>query len=218
MTRKAYDQELDALKQDILRMGSMVEEAVYLAITALTQQDVELASRVITSDRYVNVLEPAIEERCLNLLALQQPLAGDLRMVATAIWIITDLERIADHAVNISEISVRIGKQPLVKALVDIPRMARIAEKMINKCLDAFVSRDVKLARNTCRTDDVVDEIYKALFNELMEIIITSSDTNISTQAANLLFVARFLERIADHATNIGERVIYMITGLRESY
>lgn len=218
VTRRAYEQELRALNQDILMMGSMVEEAVHLAIEALARQDVDLAKKIIENDRRVDDLELAIEERCLKLLALQQPLAGDLRMIATAIWVITDLERMGDHAVNISEIVVRIGNQPLIKPLIDIPRMAEIAEGMIKGCLDAFVARDPELARKTCRTDDQVDKIYEELFDELMGFIVNSPDTRTSTQAANLLFVARFLERVADHATNIGERVIYMVTGLRESY
>jgi len=218
VTRRAYEQELRALNQDILMMGSMVEEAVHLAIEALARQDVDVAKKIIENDRRVDDLELSIEERCLKLLALQQPLAGDLRMIATAIWVITDLERIGDHAVNISEIAVRIGKQPLIKPLIDIPRMAEIAEGMIKGCLDAFVARDPELARKTCRTDDQVDKIYEELFDELMGFIVNSPDTRTSTQAANLLFVARFLERVADHATNIGERVIYMVTGLRESY
>lgn len=218
VTRRAYEQELRALKQNILMMGSTVEEAVHLAIEALAHQDVDLARQIIENDKRVDDLEVSIEEQCLKLLALQQPLAGDLRMIATAIWVITDLERMGDHAVNISEIAVRIGKQPLIKPLVDIPRMAELAAGMIKGCLDAFVARDPDLARKTCATDDQVDRIYEELFDELMGFIVNSSDTTTSSQAANLLFVARFLERIADHATNIGERVIYMVTGLRESY
>ncbi len=218
VTRRAYDRELDALRQDILRMGSMVEDSICSAVSALARQDLDLARRIIERDHRVDDLELAIEERCLKLLALQQPLAGDLRMIAAAIWLVTDLERMGDHAVNICEIALRIGVQPLIKPLVDIPRMAEVVRQMIKKCLDAFIARDPELAREACKLDDVVDDIYEGLFDELMGFIVRGPDTQTSAQAANLLFVARFLERVADHATNIGERVIYMITGLRETY
>ena len=181
-------------------------------------QDLYQAQTVIDNDPVIDGLELGVEQRCVNLLALQQPMAKDLRLVATAISIVTDLERMGDHAVNISEATMRIGNRPLIKPLIDIPRMAALSQDMIRGSLDAFVSRDAELARATCRKDDDVDATYEALFDELVGFIITSRDESVSTQAVNLLFVARFLERIADHATNIGERVIYMVTGRRETY
>ncbi|HBK60442.1 MAG TPA: phosphate transport system regulatory protein PhoU [Firmicutes bacterium] len=218
MRRRAYETELEALNQDILRMGSMVENAVRASVEALARQDLEQARMVIDDDAAIDGMERGVEQRCVNLLALQQPMARDLRLVATAISIVTDLERMGDHAVNISEVTARIGVQPLIKPLIDIPGMAALSQKMIKGSLDAFVSRDAELARATCRKDDAVDSMYEALFDELMGFIVASRDESVSTQAVNLLFVARFLERIADHAANIGERVIYMVTGRRETY
>ncbi len=218
MRRRAYEDELEALNRDILRMGSMVEDAVRASVEALAVQDLYQAQTVIDNDPVIDGLELGVEQRCVNLLALQQPMAKDLRLVATAISIVTDLERMGDHAVNISEVTMRIGNRPLIKPLIDIPRMAALSQDMIRGSLDAFVSRDAELARATCRKDDDVDATYEALFDELVGFIITSRDESVSTQAVNLLFVARFLERIADHATNIGERVIYMVTGRRETY
>lgn len=218
MSRREYQRELEELNKEILTMGSMVEEAVRLSVEALATKDMDLARKVAANDAVVDEIGLAIEGRCLNLLALQQPLARDLRLVATAISIATDLERMGDHAVNVSEIVLRIGKTPLIKPLVDIPEMADSAQRMISGCLDAFVRRDVDLARQTCRNDDAVDRTYQALFDELMELTVHGRDERMSAQAVNLLFVARFLERIADHATNIGERVIYMVTGEREKY
>lgn len=218
MRRQAYESELAALNQDILRMGSVVEDAVRRSVEALAKQDAAMARDAASGDAGIDELELGIEQRCVNLLALQQPLAKDLRLVTTAILIATDLERIGDHAVNISETVIRIGNRPLIKPLIDIPKMARLSQAMIKGSLDAFVSHDADLARATCKNDDIVDGTYQILFDELMTFIVTSHDSNVSLQAAHLLFVARFLERIADHATNIGERVIYMVTGQREAY
>lgn len=217
-TRQAYDKELYNLKQELLRMGSLVEEMIHQSIEALANQDKELANKVIVGDDVVDAMERELDEQCVRLIALQQPLARDLRVVVTVTKVVTDLERIADHAVNIAETALKIADQPLIKPLVDIPRMAKMAKAMVKGCLDAFVNGDVDLARSTAMTDDQVDRLYDMLFTELIDIAARSNDTTVSTQAINLLFVARYLERVADHATNVAERVIFMVTGKREKY
>ncbi len=199
-------------------MGSMVEKSVRQAIDALATRDTALAHDVIEEDLAIDKLALHIEQTCLDMLALQQPLARDLRLVAAAISIATDLERMGDEAANISEVVLRIASRPLIKPLVDIPRMAEAAQRMISECLNAFVDRDADRARAVCISDDDVDAIYAMLFDELMEIIVSAKEEWIGGQAAHLLFVARFLERIGDHATNVAERVIYMVTGVRETY
>lgn len=218
MARGAFDQELVQLQQEILRMGTLVEKAVELAVQSLRDGDVQMAVQVIDDDDLVDRLEVELEERCIRLIALQQPLAGDLRIIGTVLKVITDLERVADYATNIAEITVRLAGAPLFKPLVDIPRMARMAQQMLRQSLDAFVQRDVELAEAVCRADDPVDELFSALYDELMGYINEGADRQRISQAINLIFVARYLERIADHATNIGERVIYMVTGKRVAH
>lgn len=218
MTRQSYLNQLEALKQDILRMGSLVEGGIHKAIASLKEQDLELARSVVDSDDLIDQMETDIEESCLQLIALQQPLAKDLRTVSTILKIITDLERMSDQAVNIAEVALRIGHDPLIKPLIDIPRMAEMAERMVRESLDSFVHEDLELARKVCNDDDPVDDLYSALFDELMGFVLAGGDMRRATQAINLLFVARYLERIADHATNIAERVIYMVSGERVSH
>ncbi|HYH04769.1 MAG TPA: phosphate signaling complex protein PhoU, partial [Bacillota bacterium] len=159
-----------------------------------------------------------IEEDCIRLIALQQPLARDLRVVTTVLRTSADLERIADHATNIAEITERIGSEQLIKPLYDIPKMAELAEGMVRSSLQAFVDRDVTAAKATCLRDDQVDSLYEAILHELTDFILGDADRPQVVQSMNLLFVARFLERVADHATNIGERVIYLVTGKIERY
>ncbi len=218
MTRQSYHNQLEGLKSDILRMGSLVEEGIHKSIGSLKAQDLELAQAVVNSDDVIDQMETEIEESCLKLIALQQPLAKDLRTINTILKTITDLERMADQSVNIAEITLRIGHEPLIKPLVDIPRMAEMAERMVRESLDSFVKEDLALARKVCDDDDPVDDLYSALFDELMGFVLAGGDVRRATQAINLLFVARFLERIADHATNIAERVIYMVSGERVSH
>ncbi|MEW6048244.1 MAG: phosphate signaling complex protein PhoU [Bacillota bacterium] len=218
MARGAFDQELAQLQQEILRMGSLVEKSVELAVQSLKDRDHQLAVQVIDDDDLVDQLEVELEERCIRLIALQQPLAGDLRTIGTVLKVITDLERVADYATNIAEITVRLAREPLFKPLIDIPRMAQMAQQMLRQSLDAFVHRDVELAEAVCRADDPVDELFASLHDELMGYVLAGADSKRVTQAINLIFVARYLERIADHATNIGERVIYMVTGKRVAH
>ncbi len=218
MTRELFDKALSDLQQELLKMGSMVEETIFLAVDSLAKQDLEQAQKIIDGDDPIDDLSHKIEDDCIRLIALQQPIAKDLRVITTALKTASDLERIADHATNIAEINLRIGKEKLIKPLVDIPKMTRMVETMIRNSLKAFVDRDVDLAKETCRNDDQIDEIYVALFNELSDIIMSGQDSSRSKQALNLLFVARYLERVGDHATNIGERVIYLVTGHTERY
>ncbi len=218
MTREGFDKALSELQQEMLRMGSMVEEAIHLSADALGKQDLSLAQKIIDGDDLIDALSQKIEDDCIRLIALQQPLARDLRVVTTVLKTVTDLERIADHATNIAEITQRIGGEPLIKPLIDIPKMAAMAEAMVRDSLKAFVDRDVAAAKDTCLRDDQVDELYENIFNELTAFVEAGGETRRVVQALNLLFAARYLERVADHATNIGERVIYLVIGKNEKY
>ena len=218
MTREGLDKSLSELQQEILRMGSMVEEAIHLAVESLARQDLKLAQQIIDGDDQIDDLSLKVEEDCIRLIALQQPIAKDLRVITTVLKTVTDLERIADHATNIAEITQRIGKTPLIKPLIDIPKMANAVEKMVRNSLKAFVDRDINLAKANCLNDDEIDKLYEYLFNELTGIVQAGGDSDRILQALNLLFAARYLERVGDHATNIGERVIYLVTGKRERY
>lgn len=218
MTREGLDKSLSELQQELLKMGSMVEESIHLSVNALSKQDIGLAKKIIDGDDLIDDLSLKIEEDCIRLIALQQPIARDLRVITTVLKTVTDLERIADHATNIAEITLRICEHPLIKPLVDIPRMAEMAEAMVRDSLKAFVERDVEFAIATCLKDDQVDQLYEALLNELTGFILAGAGSTTVVQSMNLLFVARYLERVADHATNIGERVIFLVTGKNERY
>ncbi len=212
-TRHAFDRALEELQQEILRMGSLVEQAIYKAVHSLAVQDVGIAEEVIKGDKVIDQMELDIEDKCLKLIATQQPIAGDLRKISTGFKIITDLERMADHSVDIAKITKRLAGQPLIKPLVDIPRMAALAQQMVKDGLDAYVRGDVDLAKTLKAKDDEVDHIYAQIFRELLTYMM--EDPRTITQATYLLFVGRYIERIADHATNIAERVIYLVTGER---
>lgn len=214
MTRLHFQQNLKEVKHKVLRMGSLVEVIVDKAVTSLKEQNLELAKTIVEEDDKIDAMDLKIEMDCMKLLALQQPLAKDLRTIATALKIITDLERMGDHAVNISKITLEIGKEPLIKPLIDIPRMAKIAQEMIRLSLDAFVKEDIELAKKVAQMDQEVDDIYQAIIDELLEMIV--KDPSITKQATKLMFVGRYLERIADHTTNVCERIIYMVTGKLE--
>ena len=218
MTRTYFDQALERLEQGLLRMGGRVTEVIHQAIDSLARQDLELAHRIIDGDDIIDHMTLEVEEECIRLIALQQPIARDLRIVTTVLKTATDLERVADHATNIAEITLRIGKQPLIKPLVDIPAMALNVEEMIHAALEALITRDVEKAKETCRKDDIIDKQYEALLVEITDYIRKGGDSEQIIQALNLLFIARYLERVGDHATNIGERVIYLVTGENEKY
>ncbi len=211
--RTEYTQQLKDLQIKLLKMGSMVQQIIEESLQALLSQDMEKAQQIHLLDDRIDEMELEIEAECMRLIALQQPMAKDLRIIGTILKAITDLERMGDHAVNIAKQTLLIGEEPFIKPLIDIPKMARLAEAMVSKCLDAFMKQDVEMAREVAHDDDAVDDLYESIYTELMEMMI--HDQQIINQAINLLFIGRFLERIADHATNIGERVIYMVTGER---
>lgn len=213
-TRKSFHDELQQLVADLLMMGNLVEESIVKAVTALKGQDVELAQQVIREDRQIDAMELAIESKCLTLIARQQPMAKDLRKIATGLKIITDLERIADHACDIAKICLRIGDAPLIKPLVDIPRMADKTRKMLKNALDSFAESNVELAYQVGRDDDEIDDLHNQIFRELLTYMM--EDARNIKQATLLLFVSSNLERIGDHATNLGEWLIYMVTGERK--
>lgn len=209
--QRHFDEELEKLKEKILKMSSLVEKAIHLSIKALVDRESELAQQIIKSDDQVNMLEIEIDEFSLKLLALRQPQAGDLRLITSIMKINNDLERIGDLAVNIAERTMELLKFPIVKPLIDIPRMAEIAQGMVKDSLDAFVNRDSKLARSVCERDDKVDNLNDRIFRDLLTYMLQNPKT--IERAVNLILVGRNLERIADHATNICEDVIYIVDG-----
>ena len=210
MTRNYFDQELQELQVLLLKMSSMVEEILGNSVKALKAQDVELAQKVIENDDLIDDMEFVVEDKCLKLIALQSPLAKDLRVIATALKIITDLERIADYAVDIAKITIKLANEKYIKELIDIPRMAEIAVKMVKGSIDAYVHLDTEKAREVAKWDDEVDALYRQTFRELLFIMM--EDPKTSHQATNFLLISRYLERIGDHVTNICERIIYAVT------
>lgn len=210
-TRETYNEELNILHNDLIRMTSFVSEQIDKCIEALVNQDITLANKIIDDDDIVDKMEIEIESKCVKLIAKQQPIATDLRKIVTAIKIVTDIERIADHAVDISKIAIRLKDEEYIKQLIDIPRMAEIIKEMINGCLNAYINLDADLAIEISKRDDEIDAIYKQVFRELLIIMIENPKT--ITQSTQFLFVCKFLERIADHITNICEWVLYLITG-----
>ncbi|MCY0900837.1 MAG: phosphate signaling complex protein PhoU [Firmicutes bacterium] len=211
--RRGFHGDLEILQQDLLRMGALVEESIFKAIRALTDQNEALAEQVLAGDDAIDEMEIDIETRSLRLIALQQPMAGDLRILGTTLKAVTDLERMADHSVDIAKVVLRMNKQPWVKPLIDIPRMAHIVEEMVRDSLTAFIRRDVALADTLAARDDEVDGLYGQIFRELLSLMISTPVA--VEQATQLLMVAQNLERVGDHATNIGEWVIYMVDGVR---
>jgi phosphate transport system protein len=207
--RHHFDEELQALKNRLLSMGALVEERVLDAIHALFERRLDTAERIIASDQDVNDLQIEIDERCLRLLALQQPMATDLRLITAAMKINADLERIGDQAVNIGEQAVRILAHPPLKPLIDLPRMAEIAERMTRESLDAFVRKDATLARAILARDDEVDQLKDHVFRVLLTYMM--ADPGTIERALGLILISRHLERIADHATNIAEDVIFVV-------
>lgn len=210
-TRQTFDQELQRLLDEIMVMGSMVEEAVMEAVDALKARDFEKSESLIAGDRLVNEKRYAIEADALTLIATQQPMAGDLRTIAAVLEIATELERIGDYAKGISRINILIGSEPLLKPLVDIPRMAELGMDMLRRALDAFMRRDADTARAIPREDDEVDDLYNQIYRELLVFIL--EDTRTIEQANYLLWAAHNLERAADRVTNICERVVFTVTG-----
>jgi len=212
--RPGFHQSLALLQRELQQMGESVEELIYKSVESLSKLDEKAAQQVIQKDDLIDDYLTTIDELCLRLIALQQPMASDLRIIGTALKIATDLERIADHAVDIAKITIRFAGEELVKPLEVIPQMAEIAIEMLHESLLSYTERDVHRAASLAEKDDRVDKLYSTVMQELMGMM--GTDYNRNRQLTHLLFVAHFLERVADHTTNIGEGVIYMVTGKRK--
>lgn len=216
MPRDAFHKELDAVQEAMLVMGSMVERAIQRSVNALRHRDTKLAQEVIQDDQKINQQRFGIEEDCLLLITRQQPIASDLRIIAAALHIITDLERMADHAAGIAKICLIIGDEPSLKPLVDIPRMQEMACSMLHRSLDAFMSRDAQAAQEIAKEDDAVDQLYEQVYRELLTFMM--ADPGTINRATHLLWVAHNIERIADRVTNICERVVFLTTGKMDEF
>jgi phosphate transport system protein len=206
-----FQEELDNLKVTILKMGSLVEEAIGQAIQALVERNSQLARRVIDNDTRINALDVEVDEECIRLIALRQPTARDLRFITTAMKITTDLERMGDYAVDISERTLELNEEPQLKPYIDIPKMAEITQGMVRDVLQAFLERNTSLAYEVINRDDAVDELNAQIFHELLFFMIKDSST--ISRAVKVSSISKYLERIADHATNIAEMVVYMDEG-----
>jgi len=206
-----FDDELRNLKEKILKMGLLVEAAIWDSIKALVERDSDLAREVIKKDHQINALDVEIDEECIRLIALRQPKAGDLRFITTAMKITTDLERMGDLAEDICERAIELNEEPTLKPYIDIPRMAEIAQGMLVDVLDAFVRKEPSIAYDVIKRDDEVDSLTVQVFNELLFFMI--QDPKTVSRAVKITYIAKYLERIADHATNIAEMVVYMVEG-----
>lgn len=213
MTREAFQSQLEALNQELLAMGELVQRAISTSVGALVTRDRETARQVIDGDQAINAVYHQVEGLCLDLLLRQQPMAKDLRRITTILKVITDLERIADHAVDIAKVAERLAGQKLVKPLVDIPQMALLAQEMVGSALSAFVAKDRERANNLAALDHDLDRLYRLTITEIEELM--QQDPAAVSQGIQLLFTSQALERIGDHATNLGEWFIFLETGER---
>ena len=214
MPRVSFERHLRELKDEVLVLGSMVEKAIGRSVEALKKRDLELARQVVEGDHEIDRKRYEIEEKCLDLIVTQQPMASDLRIIVSVLYIIVDLERIADHAEGIARIAIMIGDEPPLKPLIDIPRMAEKAVGMLHRSLDAFIVHDADTARQIVFEDDEVDALYDQVFRELLVFML--EDPRTVTRATRLIWVAHNLERTADRVTNICERVVFTVTGKME--
>lgn len=210
-SQHAFDQKFISIRDNLLRIGQLIDVAIDRALTALKNQDENLARQIVADDVTINDLRFTVEEDCLALIATQQPAASDLRAVISAMNIVNDMERMADHATGIAKTVIRMGNQPLLKQLNDIPRMGNFARDMLKRSLDAFLARDAEAARAIAAQDDEIDHMYKAVFDEVIQMM--ARDPNAIQGGTYLLWCAHNLERIGDRVTNIAERVIFMTTG-----
>jgi len=211
--RRSYREDLKTLNDKVRTMGSLVKCAINDAVRSLVDRDVDLAAGVLRRDDEINAIELDIEKRCINLIMLQQPMATDLRMVVTSLKIITDLDRIADLAANIAQLVREMENEEMVKPLIDIPRMSELAQQMVEMSIKSFTEKDVSLAEGLKIKDDELDALFDQVFRELLAYM--TVDYSAVPNGYHLLLIARYLERIGDHACNIGGRVIYMVTGKR---
>jgi phosphate transport system protein len=211
VTRTQFEEQLEALRLRLLEMGSLADEMVAAAMQALVEQNVSLAEQVIARDDVVDALDIAIETDCMRMIALQQPLARDLRLIGTALKVITDLERISDHAVDIAKVARKLARDTFLKPLVDLPRMSMRVRQMLRDALQSFITHDLSLVHQVVETDDEIDVLFHRIRDDLHAAM--KRDPEVVVQASYLLFVAHYLERIADHTVNIAERVHYVETG-----
>jgi phosphate transport system protein len=211
MARAGFDIQLNQLTADVLQLGGMVEKSLAKALEALQNRDTQAAEAVIKDDDLIDHLRFALEDRCVELIATQQPMAKDLRILITILHVAVELERMGDYAEGIGKISLMIGDEPLLKPLIDIPLMADKATSMLKQSLQSLVNRDVVTATNVCNADDEVDALYEQVYRDLLDLMIT--DPRNVQRATYLLWVSHDIERIADRATNIAERVIFLVTG-----
>ena len=214
MTRAEYTAQIRELRDDVVAMSSMVDKAIARATQAMRQQDVPLAEEIIARDRQINDQRWGTEERALLVIATQAPMASDLRTIAAVISIVTDLERMADHAAGIAKIVIETSNEPLLKPLVDIPRMSELAREMLADGITAFIESDPDAAREVALRDEAVDTLYDQIFRELLTYMM--ADTGTINRATRLLWAAHNIERIADRVTNICERVVFAVTGNME--
>ena len=214
MPRQTFERELGHLQDEVLILGSMTEKAITRSVETLKKRDQEAARQIIADDLKINRKRFEIEEESIQLVATQQPMAGDLRTIVAVLHIIVDLERMADHAEGIARVTLMIGNEPLLKPLIDVPRMAEKGVSMLRRSLGAFVNRDAEAARRICGEDDEVDALYDQVYRELLTYML--ADPTTINRATHLLWAAHNLERIADRVTNICERVVYMVTGRME--
>ena len=209
--RKAFETELQQVKDDVLVLGSMVEQAILDSVEALKKRNIEASRKILEMDKQINIKRFEIENQLMILIATQQPMAHDLRLLASCLEIISELERMGDYAKGIGNINIRMGDQPLLKPLIDIPRMAKIGVDMLHRALTAFVNEDVEMARGIPIEDDEIDALYNQIYRELMTFVIADPKT---IERANwLLWTAHNLERFADRVTNICERTVFIVTG-----
>ncbi len=211
MPRSDFDRHLRLLEDDLLMLGSMVEKAIASSLDALQRRDFDAAQEVIDGDDHVDNKRFEIEDKCINLIATQQPLATDLRVIISLLHITQELERMGDYAEGVAKIGIAMGDEPPLKPLIDIPRMAEKSASMLRRSLDALVNRDVVAAQVVLKDDDEVDALYEQVYRELLTFMI--EDPHTIRRATYLIWVAHDLERIADRATNIAERVIFLVTG-----
>jgi len=212
--RSMYHKRLREIQDDVLVMGGLAGEAILRSIEALKNRDLDLAQQIVADDQKINDLRFSLEEKCIQLIITQQPIANDLRIIIAVLNIITEVERIGDYAAGIGKIAIMIGDEPPVKPLIDIPLMAEHAVDMLRRSLDAFINKDADAAREICNEDDVVDHLYDQIYLELLDMMM--KDPQIVCRATRLIWVAHDLERSADRVTNICERVIFVITGKME--
>lgn len=215
MTRGSIDLSIEKLRNDLIEMADNTKEQIKSSIDALVNKDGDLAEQVLLKDDILDESQRDIEDKCIRLIATEQPMAIDLRTIFTIAKVTADLERMADYAVDIGKITLRLKDEDYIKPLIDIPKMSKIVEKMICESVDAFTKKDVIKSYKICKMDDEVDELYRKVFTEL--VIMMSKDIALLNRATQLLFVIKYLERVADHATNICEGTIYLVTGEHEA-